>query len=335
MDSLTQIVLGAAVGELILGKKIGIKAALWGAIGGTIPDLDVVGKYFLSDIDALLFHRGFMHSIFFVFFIGPFISFIPYRIYQYKYNNLSYFDWWLLIFLSLITHPILDAFTTWGTQLFWPLNHRVAIKSIFVVDPIYTLPFLFFLLISLCLHQNSNYRRFINITGILISSTFLFSTTIRQYKAKEEVIEYLKIKKINYEEVSLRALPLNVFWNISVKTKNGFLNAIYSPLYTKDSISFNYYPQNKHILPSEILDFEDFKKIQMITNDYFIVEKLNNSFVISDLRFGKTSFKQSNKNLFMFQYKIFKGEKGELVTSFVQNRPIPQEFLAEFINLFY
>ena len=82
MDSLTQIVLGAAVGELVLGKKIGRKAALWGAIGGTIPDLDVISKYFMSDIDGLLFHRGFMHSIFFVFLLGPLISFIPFKIYS-------------------------------------------------------------------------------------------------------------------------------------------------------------------------------------------------------------------------------------------------------------
>ena len=42
MDSLTQIVLGAAVGEATLGRKVGNKALLWGAIAGTIPDLDVV-----------------------------------------------------------------------------------------------------------------------------------------------------------------------------------------------------------------------------------------------------------------------------------------------------
>ena len=67
MDSLTQIVLGAACGEAVLGKKIGNKALLFGAIGGTIPDLDVfVGSWlYNNEIDAMLFHRGFMHSILF------------------------------------------------------------------------------------------------------------------------------------------------------------------------------------------------------------------------------------------------------------------------------
>ena len=64
MDSITQIVLGAACGEAVLGKKIGNRALLFGAIGGTIPDLDVfIGKLlFNNEIDAMAFHRGFMHS---------------------------------------------------------------------------------------------------------------------------------------------------------------------------------------------------------------------------------------------------------------------------------
>ena len=67
MDSLTQIVLGAACGEIALGKKIGNKALLFGAIGGTIPDLDVfIGRWFhTSEIAIMAFHRGFMHSILF------------------------------------------------------------------------------------------------------------------------------------------------------------------------------------------------------------------------------------------------------------------------------
>jgi len=65
MDSLTQIVLGAAVGEVVLGKKIGNRAIVWGAIGGTIPDLDVLANLFMTELDALVVHRGITHSIFF------------------------------------------------------------------------------------------------------------------------------------------------------------------------------------------------------------------------------------------------------------------------------
>ena len=65
MDSISQLTLGAAVGEVVLGRKVGNKAILWGAIGGTIPDLDVLSAAFMDTIDQLIIHRGFSHSIFF------------------------------------------------------------------------------------------------------------------------------------------------------------------------------------------------------------------------------------------------------------------------------
>ena len=64
MDSLSQITLGAAVGEYFLGKKIGNRAMVWGAVIGTVPDLDVLGNYFMTDLNGLLFHRGISHSVF-------------------------------------------------------------------------------------------------------------------------------------------------------------------------------------------------------------------------------------------------------------------------------
>ena len=65
MDSLSQIVLGAAVGEVVLGRRIGNRAMIWGAVAGTLPDMDVLGKYVLSELDNLGFHRGISHSLLF------------------------------------------------------------------------------------------------------------------------------------------------------------------------------------------------------------------------------------------------------------------------------
>src|SRR5688572_5158489 len=71
MDSLTQMVLGAAVGELVLGRKVGNKAILWGAIAGTIPDLDVLSSLFLDDLRANEVHRGVTHSLLFSLVAAP------------------------------------------------------------------------------------------------------------------------------------------------------------------------------------------------------------------------------------------------------------------------
>ncbi len=83
MDSITQATLGAAVGQAVLGKKMGNKALFLGAIAGTIPDLDVLSRLFLDhQIYGLIYHRGFTHSITFTILIAPVFGWLTHRYYQ-------------------------------------------------------------------------------------------------------------------------------------------------------------------------------------------------------------------------------------------------------------
>ena len=139
MDTITQAILGAGVGEVTLGKKVGNKAPLWGAVAGIIPDLDVIPGRFMDTVDYLTFHRGFSHSLIFSVIAAPIAGWLIAKIH--KKENLDWKPWALLFFLGLITHILLDCFTTWGTQVFWPFDYRVAWNTIFVIDPLYTIPF--------------------------------------------------------------------------------------------------------------------------------------------------------------------------------------------------
>ena len=164
MDSITQIVLGAACGEAVLGKKIGNRALLFGAIGGTIPDLDVfIGKLlFNNEIDAMAFHRGFMHSFLFAIFAAVGFGMLVFWIYNRgkRFGMTTQKEWMWLFFASIFTHPILDSFTAYGTQLFAPFsNYRVAFNNISVADPMYTLPFLIALIVVMCFKRTSTKRR--------------------------------------------------------------------------------------------------------------------------------------------------------------------------------
>ena len=58
MDSLTHIVLGACIGEAVAGKKLGKKAMLLGAIAQSVPDIDFVTTFWLSDSKDIVAHRG-------------------------------------------------------------------------------------------------------------------------------------------------------------------------------------------------------------------------------------------------------------------------------------
>ena len=102
MDSLTQLTLGAAVGEAIAGKKLGNKALLWGALAGTIPDLDVVTNFWMNDIEAMAFHRGITHSIFFtivapIFFASLARWFYKTNIHRSSHYNRCWRFFWIIL----------------------------------------------------------------------------------------------------------------------------------------------------------------------------------------------------------------------------------------------
>jgi inner membrane protein len=121
MDSLTQAALGAAIGEAALSKKIGNKGAVLGAIIATIPDLDIALYLFYDKFEMLSIHRGFSHSIVFSI-LGAFL--IAYVLQRIKWTKqISYQRLWILTWLALFTHMLLDAFTACGTQLFLPFSN--------------------------------------------------------------------------------------------------------------------------------------------------------------------------------------------------------------------
>ena len=94
MDSLTQVVLGAAVGEATLGKKVGNRAALWGAIAGTIPDLDVLGGLWQGELSSLVTHRGFTHSLLFCIIMAPFLGWLIHKwVYKEKWGTRKEWTW--------------------------------------------------------------------------------------------------------------------------------------------------------------------------------------------------------------------------------------------------
>lgn len=140
MDTVTQAALGAAVGGAVLGRRLGRKAVLLGAALGTLPDLDVLIDY--GDAVAnVTEHRGFSHSLFVLSGLATLLAGISRRFAAAR--DISLGHWWAFFALCLLTHPLLDALTTYGTQLWWPLDVRpTAWPVVFIIDPLFTLPLL-------------------------------------------------------------------------------------------------------------------------------------------------------------------------------------------------
>ena len=149
---------------------MGNKAALWGAIAGTLPDLDVFLMQFYHPIDAALMHRGFSHSILFAVLMGPILGWLIHRLYKKRYDQKT---WMWLFFLSIITHPMLDIFTNYGTEFLWPFSTRITFNTVFVIDPLYTVPFMICLLVAIFMKRENPKRKKWNLFGIYYSSAYL------------------------------------------------------------------------------------------------------------------------------------------------------------------
>jgi membrane-bound metal-dependent hydrolase YbcI (DUF457 family) len=298
MDSLTQIALGIATAEFVAGKKLGNKTFLYGAILGTIPDLDIVVGKFLSDVDGVAIHRGFSHSLLFFVFLSPVLGKVISKI---EKNTITFNKASLLAFWCLLTHVLLDVFTSWGTQVLWPLQYRFALKTIFVIDPLYTIP----LLISLVfVWKNKDYliRRKYLIRGLAISSSYLLLTCILKLFAVYQFEKALENQQLTFQELIVKPTAFNcILWNANVATSEGYYLADYS-LFDSQPIRFTFYTKNQE-LEKKLVDSQDFQELKKISEGWYLVTEHNNRVYFNDLRFGLLNDNPENPQ-FAFSYEM-------------------------------
>jgi inner membrane protein len=330
LDSLTQIVLGASVGEVVLGKKVGNKAILWGAIAGTLPDLDVLLRYFTDEISSTQMHRGFSHSIVFAVLIAPLLGWIAKKI-HFKLKEVSFKDWTKLFFWTTVTHPLLDAHTTWGTQFFWPFNYRLAYQNIFVVDPLYTLPFLMFLIIVMTLKKDNPKRSKFNTIGLSLSSTYLLLTLIFKWISFQEFKEGLENQEIEYVEIDTKPSPLNsILWSSLIETDKGYRTAYYS-LFDKQEITYSKEFLKNHHLLEPYLEQKVIKQLIDISAGWYRIEEKNGKLLFWDLRFGQMGMDVNNAS-FLWYYELNIEENGNM--SAIKRQPEIKNFKLVFKELF-
>jgi inner membrane protein len=284
MDSLTQIVLGASVGEIV----------------GTIPDLDVLLKPFISDIHQLAWHRGFSHSIVFFVLLSIVLGWGISKIYKGKRGTMrewAWFVWWVAF-----THALLDCFTTWGTQLFWPLPVRVAFNNIFVADPLYTIPFLLCIVILMFFRRSNPWRSKVNYTGLALSSTYMLFTIASKMIVLNQAVEIAESIPKEIIEISSKPTPLNAFlWSIQVKTDEGFYLGYSSLLDTKKEIDFYFVEQHNELL-TPYQHFPEIELLMYINNGYYTVEETETGIQINDVRFGQPLAWENPDAPFIFAY---------------------------------
>ncbi len=307
MDSLSQLTLGAAVGAVIGGRKYGRKAALIGAICGTVPDLDVFLVGDSDPVTAFTYHRGFSHSLIFAILATPILAWLFSKI---SWFGVVFSDMRLqsMIFLMLFTHIILDALTVYGTQIFWGFGTPpVSIGSIFIIDPLYTLPllgFLFYFLIKKSMHAIQ--------IGLLISTLYLgFGLGAQQYV--QTVFE--KNYTAPYKQALVQTTPFNtLLWRILVINDEGYEVGYYSLFDKKLNTDFKKLYSNEALI-EPIKDSFAVSRLAWFTHGYYSVRQIENDIIMTDLRMGL------EPDSYVFGYKVGEINKGKITETANEKYP--------------
>ncbi len=289
MDSLTQITLGAAVGEAVAGKKAGFKAAAWGAFLGTFPDLDVIANPFLDSVNQLYFHRSITHSFLFCI-VAPFaFGWVINK--AHPKANFGWRNWAKLSFWVFFTHILIDLLTTYGTQIFYPFTNKpYSLDSVFIIDPLFTFPVLIGLMAALLFKRKSNAAYKLNLAGLAVGAAYLVWGWGIKSHVNSVFDSSFKHQHGYYQQMKTTPNgPSTFLWNAYIIKNDTLYHSVYSIFDEKKETGFSAIPMNSHLIEPYKKD-RGVETLLWFSRGYYTVQKEGNELVFYDLRFGRGDF---------------------------------------------
>ena len=289
MDSLSQLVLGAACGIAVMGRRTAVwKAALWGGLAGTVPDLDVLFD-FGDALRNMTYHRSYSHGLAVLTLLAPLLALLPSRLHG---QRAQYWSWCLAMWLALVTHPVLDTFTIYGTQLLQPFSdYPYALGSMFMVDPLYTLPLLLGVAWALGKRQFAGLRA--NALGLLLSSAYLAWSVLAQHWVTQVVRQQWAPNAVQLASTTAQVrffvtpLPFNTLaWRVVVMQADGYAEGFYSLLDSDQHIAFEHFASSA-ALEHELKDLWAVRRMAWFSRGFYRLHTVGDMAVLTDLRLGQ------------------------------------------------
>ncbi|GAK83701.1 membrane-bound metal-dependent hydrolase [Vibrio ponticus] len=278
MDSITQAALGATLAGAIAGKRCNAKVLLVGAALGTLPDLDVMLDYG-DAVSNTIKHRGFSHSLLL---LPPFALLI-----SWIYARLRPDSFWsfgrvtLLTTVVLVTHPLLDAMTTYGTQLLWPITGYFEVRNIFIIDPLYTLPLLIAIVVAL--FSKSRGGRWCQ-AMVLLSTIYLIWGYSAQQSITDRAEQNLLAQNLPTDRVIVMPSPFNtVLWRVVVLDDGKYWEGLASLLDKDERIDFISHPLGQWQLDEEP---QTLVGLKAFSHEFLNYREEDDVLIVTDLRLG-------------------------------------------------
>jgi inner membrane protein len=285
MDLLSHALVGGMIGEAVVGKRIGRRGMVIGAVTALLPDLDVLGHFFLPAAQQLAFHRGITHSLL----VSALMPLLLAGIFRRWHRNadVSLSRWALLFGLSLASHLLLDVLTCYGTGLWEPFSHhRVALDTIFVADPFFTLPLLVVVLMIWLRYKAVPLRRRLNLIGICIGTAYLAFTCVNHAYMRQLMGDALAAQGLPHETFTVTPTPMNnLLWMGYSQDAAGAWIGYHSLLDADRHVSFHRLERQAHLLAPYSDDPALPQMIRLSKGNYAVTQDGPHVY-FNDLRFG-------------------------------------------------
>lgn len=283
MDSVSQIALGSALAIATLGRRTAVwKAALWGAVAGTLPDLDVLIDHG-NALANMVNHRGNSHSLLYLLALSPLLGWCIARLHG---EGALWRRWAWAMALVLVTHPILDWFTIYGTQLLRPFTTEAyGLGSVFVIDPLYTLPLLVGVGIALCRKSFAGLRA--NQIGLLLSSLYLGWSVLAQQHAIRVAQASLAAQRIEAPQLLVTATPLNtLLWRAVALGDTHYWEGYYSVFDPDHEMVWTRHERGTALQALHAPQAPAVRQLADFAHNFVKLEQDGEGLYLSDLRMG-------------------------------------------------
>ncbi len=285
MDSLTQFTLGATVSAALLGRHIGYrKAAIIGGLMGTVPDLDTFVPHD-DPVEKFVAHRGPSHSLIIQALVTPVFAEPLVRFFgSLKVHRIRTYA---AVYLMFATHALIDAMTVYGTKLVWPIvDAPFGVGSIFIIDPLYTLPLLIVTIWAFFVRASSPKLHRALIGALVISTLYMGTSVALQHHAANKADAWLADRSISTERTLTIATPFNIlYWRTIAIDGDRYLN-----LYTSTfggPLTLYSHPRRSD-LEGCMAGNAKFQALSKFTKGFYSVNTEGDKVIFADLRMGLT-----------------------------------------------
>jgi inner membrane protein len=296
----------------VLGRRTAAwKAALWGAVCNTLPDLDVFIPH-PGPVRDMTYHRAETHALFWLTLAAPGLGVVAAWLMG---EARRWRRWVVATWLALASHALLDAMTVYGTQIGLPFTDRpFGVGSVFIIDPLVTLPLCVGALAALWPRPAAGRW---NAVGLALALGYLGWSVAAQQWVRSEAEQSLRAQGIVADRVLVTPTAFNtVLWRVVAMTPDGYREGYRSLLDPRGPMAFEFHERGEAHAPALAGTWAG-RRMAWFSRGFYALDDRDGRLAITDLRMGQWPY-------YMFRFVVAeRGSGWHEITPYADGTQIP------------